>query len=163
MAPVPWRWPIRETGCRASSGTRPSRSPAASPSPPVPGAVVRAFGAVLLLAVGACGATAGTQKEEAADRAGEASESADDAAAFGGSADGRFLYEKACASCHDQGFNGAPRLLEDDWPYRDVRDADAYTRIAIAGIGTMPARGGQPDMTDEQVRAAVEYMLSELE
>lgn len=134
-------------------------------------AVVCAARAVALLGFSACNGTV-SLPEETAEAAGadvraepESSRTTAgaDAAAFDGSMDGRYLYEQACASCHEHGFNGAPRLVAGDWPYRDVLGVDAYTRIAIAGIGIMPPRGGQTNMTDEQVRAAVEYMLSELQ
>ncbi|MEX2258027.1 MAG: c-type cytochrome [Woeseia sp.] len=83
--------------------------------------------------------------------------------AFGGTLDGREIYDKSCASCHDAGFNGAPRLsTRSDWVNLDAVGADGYTQITIAGIGIMPPRGGQPDMTDEQVRAVVDFMLSEI-
>lgn len=96
---------------------------------------------------------AATTDEQAEDRAG----------AFGGTLDGRLIYQRACASCHDEGFNGAPRLgVPSDWVKLDALGADGYTQITIAGIGIMPPRGGQPEMTDEQVRAAVEYILDEI-
>lgn len=81
------------------------------------------------------------------------------AGAFGGATDGRLLYERACASCHDEGFNGAPRPVAGDWPFAAELGVEHYTQSAILGIGIMPARGGRPDMTDEQVQAAVEFML----
>jgi len=83
--------------------------------------------------------------------------------AFDGSLNGRLIYEKACASCHANGFNGAPRLVASDWPYHEELGVDHYTYNAIAGIGIMPPRGGRRDLTDEQVRQAVRYMLNQLE
>ncbi|GER04194.1 hypothetical protein JCM17846_18760 [Iodidimonas nitroreducens] len=83
--------------------------------------------------------------------------------AFGGSLDGQLIYEKACASCHANGFNGAPRLVASDWPHYKDLGVDHYTYSAIQGIGIMPARGGQPELLDEQVRQAVEYMLQQLD
>ena len=85
------------------------------------------------------------------------------AEAFGGSLDGRFLYERACGSCHANGFNGAPRLVASDWPQYKQVGLEAYTLMAIEGVGIMPARGGQSDMSDEQVRRAMQYMLDRLE
>ena len=93
-------------------------------------------------------------------KAADADESAE---AFGGSLDGRFLYEKACGSCHTNGFNGVPRLVASDWPQYKQVGLEAYTRMAIEGVGIMPARGGQSDMSDEQVRRAMQYMLDRLE
>lgn len=87
----------------------------------------------------------------------------DVAGAFGGALDGRLLYEKACASCHANGFNGAPRLVPSDWPNYEQVGVEPYTVMAIQGVGIMPPRGGQPDLTDEQVRRAVEYILDQLD
>lgn len=83
--------------------------------------------------------------------------------AFGGTLDGRTLYEKACASCHESGFNGAPRLIASDWPNYQQIGVEPYAQMAIHGVGIMPPRGGRPDLTDEQVRRAVEYILEMLD
>lgn len=79
--------------------------------------------------------------------------------AFGGTLDGQSIYEKACASCHEAGFNGAPRPVASDWPYARDYGLEHYTRIAAQGVGIMPARGGYPDLTDAQLRAAMNYLF----
>lgn len=116
-----------------------------------------------LLAVSSCSAQeprSTAAAEAQSDPA--ASGSNEPAGAFGGSLDGRLIYDKACASCHANGFNGAPRLVASDWPYYQELGVDHYTYNAIQGIGIMPPRGGQPELTDRQVRQAVAYMLDQL-
>lgn len=83
-------------------------------------------------------------------------------AAFGGTLDGQTVYEKGCASCHESGFNGAPRPVASDWPYAGDFGVEHYTRVAIQGVGIMPARGGHPDLTDQQINAAVRYIFDRM-
>ena len=40
-----------------------------------------------------------------------------------------------------------------------AKGLDGLVASAISGINTMPARGGNPSLTDEQIQAAVEFML----
>lgn len=72
---------------------------------------------------------------------------------------GETVYNGLCMACHTAGVSGAPipgselmatRLAE--------RGLDGLVANAINGINAMPARGGNPALTDEQIRAAVEFM-----
>jgi len=74
---------------------------------------------------------------------------------------GEQIVKQQCASCHEKGLNGAPRI--DDraaWAPRMQRGLDATVRSAIQGHGKMPARGGLPDTTDAELRAAITYMFN---
>lgn len=84
-------------------------------------------------------------------------------AAFDGSADGEMIYNNVCQACHVAGAAGAPQLVADQWTERLEKGEDALVDSAINGIGAMPPKGGRSDLTDEQVRASVEYMLAEIE
>jgi len=77
-------------------------------------------------------------------------------------ADGRQLYEQKCAVCHGAGIAGAPRLgAAADWAPRLARGKDALVRSALQGTPRgMPPKGGQMDLSDADVRAAVDYMIS---
>ena len=90
---------------------------------------------------------------------------ADDApqVAFEGSLDGGMIYNNVCAACHNSGAAGAPMLVAADWTDRLPQGEDTLVEHAINGIGTMPAKGGRMDLSDEQVRASVEYMLGQIE
>ena len=77
---------------------------------------------------------------------------------------GRRYYERACASCHDQGLQGAPLLgNQADWEDRVGKGVFQLVRNAIDGIGAMPPRGGDPTLRKEAVGLAVEYMLKRIE
>ena len=74
--------------------------------------------------------------------------------------DGASVYNGLCAACHNSGAAGAPILGSDVMAARaEERGLDGLVYNAINGINAMPARGGNPALTDEQIRAAVEFML----
>ena len=84
-----------------------------------------------------------------------------------GAANGALVYEQNCMACHGEGIAGAPRVGETDaWKERLSKGIDAMVKIVIEGVqgysGAMPPRGGNPDLSDEQIRAAVQYMLDQL-
>jgi len=81
---------------------------------------------------------------------------------------GKTVFEASCANCHDSfigGFiSGAPAIDDaDDWELLIPKGIDGLTGTTIAGIGEMAARGGCAECSDEEIRAAVEYMLEEIE
>lgn len=73
---------------------------------------------------------------------------------------GEATYASACASCHDAGEGNAPRTgVREDWSERsDLWQAVLFNH-AKAGYLEMPGKGGQPELTDQAVEAATEYML----
>lgn len=74
--------------------------------------------------------------------------------------DGQAVYNGLCIGCHQAGVAGAPVTGGDEMVARlDEKGLDMLVANAINGINTMPARGGNPNLTDEQIRAAVEFML----
>lgn len=80
-------------------------------------------------------------------------------AAFDGSLDGEMIYSSVCAACHTTGAANAPKPGSAEMAQRAEKGTDALTKTAIAGLNAMPARGGRPDLSDEQIKAAVEFML----
>lgn len=87
--------------------------------------------------------------------------------AYGGSTDGKFIYGSLCHSCHDNGAGGAPKITDKGaWAPRVAQGAETLLKHAIEGFtgrsGAMPARGGNPGLTDEQVKATVEWMVSQV-
>lgn len=80
--------------------------------------------------------------------------------AFDGSLDGQLIYDRACGTCHEVGAAGAPQLVASAWEGRLDQGRDVLIDHAINGIGTMPAKGGRSDLSDEQVAASVDYMLA---
>jgi cytochrome c5 len=77
-----------------------------------------------------------------------------------GDIDGAAVYGGLCMSCHDAGVAGAPMKGSDMMAQRlEEKGLEMLVSNAINGIGIMPARGGNPALTDDEIRAAVEYML----
>ena len=75
---------------------------------------------------------------------------------------GRETYEMACASCHDEGKDRAPiKGDRDSWSTRSQLWSSILVDHAKNGYLRMPARGGQMELSDKAMEAAVEFMLSE--
>ena len=78
---------------------------------------------------------------------------------------GREIYQIECSGCHDEGEEGAPSLAKaEEWDKRSEQGLAVLLDHAINGFqgpdGEMPARGGTPSLTDEEVTNAVNYMLA---
>ena len=70
-------------------------------------------------------------------------------------------YQKVCASCHESGLNGAPVTGDADaWSDRSMHWEAVLFDHAKRGYMDMPAKGGNPELSDRSVVAAAEYMLS---
>ena len=79
--------------------------------------------------------------------------------AFDGSLDGEMIYGNVCSVCHASGAAGAPIPGSPAMVERTEKGLDMLTQHAINGLNAMPARGGRSDLSDEQIRAIVEYMI----
>ena len=79
---------------------------------------------------------------------------------------GRELWLENCKGCHAYGTADAPiPMRADDWKGRIVKPRDVLYDHALNGFfgpddTMMPARGGNPALSDEQVKLAVDYMLA---
>jgi cytochrome c5 len=78
-----------------------------------------------------------------------------------GDIDGAAVYASACQACHMAGAAGAPIPGSDPWNERAGKGLEALAYSAINGLNAMPAKGGRADLSDEEVTAAVEYMLAQ--
>ena len=75
--------------------------------------------------------------------------------------DGREAYQGACARCHDTGIDGAPMTRnKEDWADRSGLWDAVMSEHAYKGYLGMPAKGGNARMSEYDVDAAVEYMLT---
>lgn len=73
---------------------------------------------------------------------------------------GEEVYNTVCMACHAAGVAGAPMVGSDALAQRLAeKGKDGLVSSVINGLNVMPPRGGRPDLTDEQIVAAVEYML----
>ena len=69
------------------------------------------------------------------------------------------VVRETCALCHAEGVGGAPRIGSTrEWRPRLRAGLEGLLRSASQGKGAMPARGGVPDLTDAELRAAIAYM-----
>ena len=74
---------------------------------------------------------------------------------------GEEIVQARCSKCHETGEGGAPKIGDRDaWIPRVKQGFDIVVRSAIKGHGGMPARGGQADLTDAEMRSAVVYMMN---
>jgi cytochrome c5 len=76
------------------------------------------------------------------------------------------VYNNACLVCHGAGVGGAPVIGEvDAWSERIAQGNDTLYQHALEGYtgqaGYMPPKGARLDLSDDEVRAAVDYMVSE--
>ena len=81
-------------------------------------------------------------------------------AAAQGAGAGKAIYEATCAGCHGLGILGAPKFGDAaQWAARG-KPIDALVKSAVAGTAKgMPPKGGRADLTDAQLRSAIEYMM----
>jgi cytochrome c5 len=118
---------------------------------------IRPVGAVYAGATGAAAQAAA---------AAMAAEAAQGQVAYEGTLDGSVIYGNLCTGCHTAGVSGAPKLEKTAWAARIAQGKDTLHQHAIEGFtgsgGMMPAKGGNPALTDEQVMATVDWMLGQL-
>jgi cytochrome c5 len=77
---------------------------------------------------------------------------------------GKSVFNKTCALCHAAGVAGAPKPGDKaDWGPRIAQGNDVLYKHAMEGFtgakGQMPPRGGAPTLTDDEMKAAVNYMV----
>ena len=126
------------------------KSPAMSPD-----AVAKRLKPVGELALADAGGGAATAPEKAA-----AAAPAQDKA-WAGKADGKKIYETACAVCHAAGVGGAPKPGDKAaWAPRLKTGMNALYANALKGKGAMPPKGGNSALADAEVNAAVDYLAS---
>ncbi len=70
------------------------------------------------------------------------------------------IYQSLCYSCHDFGVAGAPKPGDKPaWEGRIGQGKDSLYASVINGKGAMPPRGGNATLSDDEIRAVVDYML----
>jgi len=78
---------------------------------------------------------------------------------------GQQIYQTTCVACHDAGIAGAPKLGDkSQWAKHIAKGVDALYASAVNGVqgsaGAMPPKGGNPALSNAEVRAAVDYMVA---
>lgn len=75
---------------------------------------------------------------------------------------GKSVYEKSCSACHGTGVAGTPKMGDTAaWAPRIKAGPSALYASALKGKNAMPAKGGNPSLTDAEVQAAVNYIISQ--
>ena len=80
-------------------------------------------------------------------------------------ASGEATYKTACFACHGTGAAGAPKFGDKAaWKDRIAQGNEKMYEHTIKGFkgskGVMPAKGGRADLSDDAVKAAVDYMVA---
>ena len=84
------------------------------------------------------------------------------AAPAAGGADGKKVYEANCQACHGGAVPGVPHVgKKEDWAPRIKQGKDTLHKHAIEGFNAMPAKGGNGSLSDDEVKAAVDYMANQ--
>lgn len=84
----------------------------------------------------------------------------DTAAAPG--ANGKAVYDASCQACHAAGVAGAPKLGDKAaWAPRLGTGIAALQTSVLKGKNAMPPKGGNLSLSDTDVKAAVDYMVSQ--
>ncbi len=96
-------------------------------------------------------------------RAGEDCGSAE-AAVAGGPKSGEDVYNQFCFACHATGASDAP-ILGDvaSWEPRIAKGMETLMTSTLNGLGMMPPRGTCMDCSDDELRAATEYMVGQVQ
>ena len=75
---------------------------------------------------------------------------------------GADVVQAVCSACHGVGALGSPKIGDKSaWGPRIAQGYETLIKHAISGIRQMPARGGNPDLTDGEIANAVAYMANE--
>ena len=79
-----------------------------------------------------------------------------------GAVDGKKVYDTICTACHTAGVANAPKPGDKAaWAPRLKQGTDALVQSVIKGKGAMPPKAGNPALTDAEIRAAIDFMVSQ--
>lgn len=76
-------------------------------------------------------------------------------------ADGKAVYDKTCSVCHATGVANAPRFGDKAaWAPRAATGPAALLAAVVKGKGAMPPRAGAANLGDNDIQAAIDFMLA---
>ena len=76
---------------------------------------------------------------------------------------GAEVYDMVCHVCHSTGVLNSPKLGDAPaWSARLAKGTEALYASSINGLNQMPPKGGRPDLSDDEIRLAVDYMLERM-
>ncbi len=77
--------------------------------------------------------------------------------------DGQTVYNSVCGACHNTGVSGAPKIdAKSDWAPRIATGTEALYASVINGKNAMPPKGGATRLSDDEIKGAVDYILSQV-
>ncbi|HXF08879.1 MAG TPA: c-type cytochrome [Candidatus Acidoferrales bacterium] len=75
---------------------------------------------------------------------------------------GTEVVQQVCAACHGAGVLGAPKIgAKADWQPRLAQGFDTLVTHSVNGIRAMPPKGGNPSLSEDELKAALTEMLKE--
>ncbi len=105
----------------------------------------------------------GSVPDEALAKAKQATDSAAPTTTKPAFASGKEVYDSVCLACHSTGAAGAPKYSDKDaWAKFLEKGVEGNYAVAINGAGAMPPKGGRMDLSEDDVKSAVDYMLEAL-
>src|SRR5258708_715045 len=79
-----------------------------------------------------------------------------------GARSGEEIVKSVCATCHQTGVANAPKIGDKvAWAPRIKEGFDELVKDAIKGKGAMPPKGGNPALSEAEIRAAIDFMVSQ--
>lgn len=73
--------------------------------------------------------------------------------------DAEAIFNKACTVCHSMGVAGAPKAHNAaEWEPRLAKGVDNLVKSVKTGLNAMPPGGMCTDCTDDDYKAAIEFM-----
>jgi cytochrome c5 len=83
-------------------------------------------------------------------------------AGLASAADGQAIYQQSCQSCHAAGIAGAPKLGDKEaWAPRIATGMDAIMASVMNGKNAMPPKGACMSCSDDDLKAAAQYMVDQ--
>jgi cytochrome c5 len=74
---------------------------------------------------------------------------------------GEQVYTTTCLACHGAGVLGAPKFGDKAaWAPRIAKGVDILHKNALNGLNLMPPKGGNAALSEDDLKAAVDYMVS---
>ncbi|WJW75419.1 c-type cytochrome [Thiohalobacter sp. IOR34] len=108
------------------------------------------------------GESSAAESTAAAAPAPAAAAEAAPAAAGGAAADGKQIVTQSCFACHGTGAAGAPKIGDKAaWAPRIAQGMDTLLQNAITGLRAMPPKGTCMTCSEAELKAAIEYMVSQ--
>ncbi|KAF0166668.1 MAG: cytochrome c-type protein [Rhodocyclaceae bacterium] len=75
-------------------------------------------------------------------------------------ADGKAVHDAVCYKCHRTGVDDAPKTgNKEHWAPRLTQGLPALYQAVLEGKGAMDPRAGREELTDEELKAGVDYLV----